>query len=308
MRYNRREFLRDGGRAIAAGTLASAVVHAADDNEKDRAKTLVDAVGVTTSSLSSQLTGRAKNGKFSLLEFPRILRDELDMRVIDLNTSSLASVDRSYLDRLRDAAGKAGCVLTNLKMNQRDLDMNHRDRSVREKALRQYKRSIDVAAHLGLKWARPLPRKEKPDMALHVASYRELCDYAAQRKIQMLVENFGWMQSDPDSVVKLVKAIGKNVAACPDTGNWNGNPLRYQGLAKTFPIAVTCDFKARALGANGQHKLYELKRCFKIGWDAGFRGPWCLEHANADTKTLFKELALLRDMLRRWTAEANKTG
>ena len=81
----------------------------------------------------------------------------------------------------------------------------------------------------------------------------------------MLVENFGWMQSDPDSAVKLVKAVGHNVAACPDSGNWNNNDIRYEGLAKTFPIAVTCDFKARKLGPNGEHPLYDLKRCFTIG-------------------------------------------
>ncbi len=32
-------------------------------------------------------------------------------------------------------------------------------------------------------------------------------------------------------------------------------------------------------------------------------GPWRLEHAHADRKMLFRELALLRDMLRRWMRE-----
>jgi hypothetical protein len=122
----------------------------------------------------------------------------------------------------------------------------------------------------------------------------------------MLVENYGWMQSDPESVVKLVKAVGHNVAACPDTGNWNNNELRYAALETTFPIAVTCDFKARQLGPAGEHRLYDLQRCFTIGWKAGFRGPWCLEHANRDRKTLFRELALLRDNLRSWMTEQRR--
>lgn len=120
----------------------------------------------------------------------------------------------------------------------------------------------------------------------------------------MLVENYGWMQGDPESVVKLVKAVGRNVAACPDTGNWNDNDIRYAALAKTFPSAVTCDFKARTLGPNGEHEAYDLRRCSEIGWTAGFRGPWCLEHANRDRRTLFRELALLRDSIREWTAAA----
>ncbi|MCH7729877.1 MAG: hypothetical protein IH991_25915 [Planctomycetes bacterium] len=137
-------------------------------------------------------------------------------------------------------------------------------------------------------------------MKIHVASYRELADYAASRDVQMLVENFGWMDSDPNSVPKLVEAIDRKVAVSPDTGNWSNNEVRYAGLAKAFPLAVTCDFKARALGPDGEHKLYDLKKCFEIGWKAGFRGPWCLEHANRDRKSLFRELALLRDMLRKW--------
>ena len=74
-----------------------------------------------------------------------------------------------------------------------------------------------------------------------------------------------------------------------------------------MPLAVTCDFKARALSPKGEHKLYDLKRCFQIGWDAGFRGPWCLEHANPKRPQLFAELTMLRDMLRRWMKQAKST-
>lgn len=285
-----------GGMAVPFGTLRA-------EETNNRVPELAGAIGIVTASAQTQLTGRAKDRNFSLLELPKILRDELDMTVIDLNTSSIpnfASVERSYLDKLRKAADNAGCVITNLKMNQPGLDMNSRDKKVREKALAEYKRSIDIASHLGCRWARPLPGKPKPDWEIHVASYRELCDYAAPRKVQLLVENYGWMQADANSVVDLVKAIGHNVAAGVDTGNWDSNELRYEGLKKSFPLAATCDFKARKLGPNGEHPLYDLRKCFDIAWASGFRGPWCLEHANPDTKTLFHELELLRSMLRKW--------
>jgi hypothetical protein len=261
-------------------------------------------VGITTSSFAGHLTAQPAKGKFTLLELPRLLRDELDMRVIDLNTSALASYEPVYLDQVRRAADDAGCILTNLKLNQPGLDMSSPDRATRERALAEYRRSIDAAGRLGLRWARPLPRKERPDMPLHVAAYRALAEYAGERKVQMLVENYGWMEDDPQSVVKLLAAVGPEVAACPDTGNWADNEVRYAGLAATFPRAVTCDFKARELGPDGQHAAYDLQRCFRIGWAAGFRGPWCLEHAHADRATLLRELGLLRDLLRRWMNEA----
>ncbi len=299
MRLNRRAFTA----SLPALVFAPALAARAEEKPGDLAH-LKRQVGVTTSSLSGHLAAKPKPGQFSLLELPRILRDELDMRVIDLNTSSLASQEPDYLDRCRAAAEKAGCVFTNLKMNQRNLNMDSADGAQRAEALREYKRSIDAAARLGCRWARPLPRAQRPDMRIHVAGYQELADYAAKRHVQMLVENFGWMQADADSVPQLIKAIGRNVAACPDTGNWDSQALRRAGLAKAFPLAVTCDFKARALGPKGEHELYDLHECFQIGWSAGFQGPWFLEHAHRDRKQLFRELALLRDMLRDWMKNA----
>jgi hypothetical protein len=299
MPFTRREFLQTSATVVVASSALFSTAIA-----KPKKNSLARQLGITTSSLSGYLAATPTKGKITALELPKILREELGMTVIDLNTSTIASTHPAYLEKLRAAADKAGCVLANLKLNQRGLDMNSPDKAVREKALATYKKSIDAAAILGLKWARPLPLKPLPDMAIHVTSYRELCDYAAKKNIQMLIENYGWMESDADSVPKLVKAIDRNVAVSPDIGNWKTNELRYAGLAKSFPLAVTCDFKARQLGPNGEHKLYDLERCFDIGGKAGFEGPWCFEHANADRKKLFAELGLLRDMLRGWMKAA----
>jgi hypothetical protein len=297
----RREFLSG---SVASASLAM-LTRQSRGNEAN--SDLAGSLGIISASASAQMGGRAKGRRFDLLELPRILHDELDMTVIDLNTMSFpsfASVTPAYLDKLRSAANDAGCVLSNLKLNQKGFDMNSSDKEIRRQAINEYKRSIDIAATLGCRWARPLPASVKPDLQIHVASYQELCDYAADRNVQMLVENFGWMQSDPNSVVDLVARIGRNVAAGPDTGNWNSSAIRYAGLKKTFPIAVTCDFKVKQMGADGSHAAYDIQRCFQIAWAAGFRGPWCFEHGNADTNDLFRELAWLRDRLRSWIRAA----
>ena len=299
MRLARRSFLAASSAAFACAAWRPAT--SADEPPRE----LTGEVGITTGSFSQQL--RMRPEKFALPELLTVIREELDMRVVDVYTPSLVSFDGAYLDRVRAAAEKAGCVLTNMKMNQPGLNLGSRDKAVREKSLAEYRRSIDAAARLGMRWARPLPAKTNADRGLLIAALRELAEYAAgrpaARKLQLLIENFGWMQADPDSVADLIKEVGANVAASPDTGNWANNTVRYDGLAKTFPLAVTCDFKARTLNADGQHREYDLKRCFDIGWDAGFRGPWCIEHGHADEKTLFRELRLLRDQLRTWIAE-----
>src|SRR5215203_1916054 len=76
-------------------------------------------LGITTGSLMRNISA----GKFKLIDLPRRMRDELGMRVIDLMTATLESLEPAYVERLRSEAENAGCVLTNLKMNQKGLEM-----------------------------------------------------------------------------------------------------------------------------------------------------------------------------------------
>jgi hypothetical protein len=263
------------------------------------APALPQELGVTTGSFMKHLSASAQPGKLRLLDLPRYMRDELDMRVIDLMTATLVSLEPKYLEQLRKAAADGGCVLTNLKMNQKGLDLATADEALRRESIAVYRRTIDAAALLGVRWVRPLPGPKAPDLKLLAQSYRELIDYAGAKGMGVLVENFGWMQGDAEAIPRIIRAVGPDLKAQPDTGNWT-EAARYDGLAKAFPFAASCDFKARELAADSTHTAYDLKRCFDLGWQAGFRGPWCFEHFHNDLAQLFREMAQLRDMLRRW--------
>lgn len=264
---------------------------------------LTGEVGITTGSFMRHLSPEARAGKLRLLDLPKRMHEELGMKVIDLMTATLASTEPAYLDRLRAAAADAGCVLTNLKMNNPGLDLASADAAVRRHAVDEYKRTMDAAAHLGVRWVRPLPGPKRPDFAHVAAAYRELMDYGASRGLTLLVENFGWMQDDPDAIPALIKAVGPGLRSQPDTRNWTDG-ARYEGLSKAFPYAASCDFKPFALEPDGSHPRYDLRRCFQIGWDAGFRGPWCLEHFHDDLAQQFREMGVLRDRLKQWMREA----
>ena len=233
------------------------------------------------------------------------MNERLEMRVIDLMTACLPTFDTSYLEQFRLEAAKHGCVITNLKMNQQGLDLGSSDETLRRRSLTIYKQTIDAAVLLGCRWVRPLPAEPAPDHRLLVDGYRELIDYAAPHGISLLIENFGWMKDDPDAIPGTIDAVGEGLDASPDTGNWT-DEVRYEGLAKAFPHAVTCDFKAFELDERGAHKRYDLRRCFDIGWEAGFRGPWCLEHFNKDLEVALHELELLRKMLHEWMRDQDQ--
>jgi hypothetical protein len=172
----RRDFLAAGAAVLTVGPRGLSAAA-----EETKSKPLAREVGVTTASVARHLSISPAAGQFTLLELPRLMREELDMRVIDLNTSTLASLEPDYLDQLRATAEKHGCLLTNLKMNYPRLDMSGPDDKVRQQALTQYKLAIDAGKRLGVRWARPLPLKERPDMPRYVAGFRELADYAGER-------------------------------------------------------------------------------------------------------------------------------
>ncbi len=288
----RRKFLFTATSAVLSGVLRGA----------ERTRDVEGEIGVTTGSFVRHLSAIAQTGKLRLLDLPRIMRDELGMKVIDLMTATLASTEPAYLGQLRTAAADAGCILTNLKMNNPGLDMASTDAGTRRHALDEYKRTIDAAALLGVRWVRPLPGRTRPDLALVADSYRELTDYAAPKGISLLIENYGWMQGDPDALPAIIKAV-PGLKAQPDTGNWT-DAARYEGLRNAFPHAVSCDFKFFELDAGGGHKRYDLRRCFDLGKSAGFRGPWCFEHFHDDLKLLLSDMLLMKSRLQEWIKEA----
>lgn len=268
---------------------------------KDDRPSLDGVIGLTTGSLSHQRTARTMD-VFSL---PKFVRDELGMRLIDLNTRWLAAYDERYIRRVNDSAEKHGCYFTNLKVNHQFGDLYHKDSNERTRAMSHARELILAANKLGARWIRfsaPKPAADGPSATL--AAHHELAKFAEQHRVQLLIENNGWMRSDAGSVARLVKIIGHNVAPQPDTGNWNDD-VRYAGIAASFPGAASCDFKVFDLDERRQHEKYDIKRCFDIACKSGFRGPWALEHWNTDTRKFAAEIRFLRDQLASWIKVAS---
>lgn len=258
-------------------------------------------VGVTTGSFMSHITFEPAAGKIRMLDLPKIMHDELDMRVIDLMSRTLESFAPAYLDKLRKAAEDNDCILTNLKCNQKGLDMASPDDETRNQAIKIYKKSIDAAHRLGCRWIRPvLGAGKSPDRNRVADACRTLIDYGAPKNVTLLIENTGWVSRDPDAIPDMIRRVGAGLAASPDTGNWPDDATRYPGLTKAYPLAATSDFKAFQLEPDGTHPKYDLEKCFQTGWDAGFRGPWCIEHFHENLPGLLAGFAAVRDKLGGW--------
>ena len=179
---SRREFL-----TIATGALTSAAivtragppVLAAPSRQDER---LAREVGITTSSIDAHVSADREDGKIDLFDLPKLMRDELGMRVIDLNTRTLGSLDSAHVERFRRTVDDAGCTILNLKLNQHDLDLGNSNAGIRDRTKQTYRRCIDAAAILGARWVRPLPSVDPPVRKHLIAGYRQLTDYATAEK------------------------------------------------------------------------------------------------------------------------------
>jgi len=265
---------------------------------------LPDFVGVNVASFVRQNRSTDPAQHIDPYDVPQVMRDELDLRIIDLVTPMLDTREPAALEKFRRRAEQAGCVITNLKVNLPALRFDSEDPATRRYGLDEYKRWIDAGAILGVRWLRPFPAAKPPRWETLVAGYEELADYAAPKGITLLVENYQWLDREPATIPRLLKALSGRVGAQPDTLNWVDNPTRLAGLAQTFPHALSCDFKVRELGPNHEHPTYDLRACFEIGRQAGFRGPWCIEHIVPEKTTQLKNLKWIAGQLRAWTAQA----
>lgn len=300
---SRRQFL--GACAVVAGGLPALARGALAQNADWSGE-----VGITTSSLFRLMTPGESDRLFGLRDLPKVVRDELGMKVIDINSGTLGTRDAAQLEAFRQAVEDAGCVVSNVKINstklgKKDLDLpiDHADTATRLKAIEGYRDWLIAANRIGARWLRPYMSEQRPVMTDLTDSLEELVEFADGLRIAIVLENGGWMQSDPEAIPRLIQALGGRIAAAPDTGSWEKS-VREEGLARAFPQAVTCDFKVGHLSPTNEHTAYDLKRCFDLGWKAGFRGPWCIEHTGDKSKDLFRELIWIRDQLKRWMAEA----
>jgi len=264
---------------------------------------LPDVIGINTVCFSRQQRATDPAQRIDPYDLPQLVRDEFDLRVLDLVSTMLNTRERGPLEKFRARAERAGCVISNLKINLPNVRYDSDDAATRRQGLDEYKRWIDAAVVLGARWVRPFPAGTKPRWETLVASFTELADYSATRGITLLVENYRWLETEPDAIPQLVMALNGRVRAQPDTFNWVDDPTRRSGLAKAFPLAVSCDFKVRDLGPHNEHPAYDLRAAFDIGHKAGFRGLWAIEHVNEDKAGLLHDLKWITRQLRDWTAE-----
>jgi sugar phosphate isomerase/epimerase len=170
-------------------------------------------------------------------------------------------------------------------------DLASSDENTRSEAIANHKLWIDAANQMGCSAVRlNLFGESDPEkwVANSILSLTDLADYAADKKIDVIVENHGRLSSNVPVLMKVINGTGKsNCGTLPDFGNFciaeEGYGSLFDGSCKEFydPYKGVSEMIVKAFGVSaksynfdeeGNETTLDYNRLLKIVKDAGYTG------------------------------------
>ncbi|MCM8570738.1 sugar phosphate isomerase/epimerase [Gramella jeungdoensis] len=203
------------------------------------------------------------------------------------------------LDSLKSKSEKFG-VKNLLLMIDVEGDLASTDPDARNQAVENHKKWVDAASFLGCHSIRvnlfgAEDREEWKNASADALA--KLSDYAANKNVNVLVENHGYFSSDADLLVEVMKKVNReNCGTLPDFGNfclkrkggkrWDAECIeeypKYEGVEKMMPYAKAVSAKSYSFDDKGQEEVIDYKKMLQIVKDAGYTGFIGVEYEGED--------------------------
>ena len=186
--------------------------------------------------------------------------------------------DQSYLRELKQRAADEGMANV-LIMVDREGQTGAPDRAARMESVERHYKWVEAAKFLGCHSIRVNAYSEgsyEEQMQRAADGLRQLCEFADDYDINVLVENHGGLSSNGQWLVGVMELVDHpRVGTLPDFGNFRiaeGEEYdRYQGVRELMPYAKAVSAKS-SIGADMKPQNTDFLRMMKIVLDAGYRG------------------------------------
>lgn len=160
----------------------------------------------------------------------------------------------------------------------------------RNQAVENHKKWVDAAAYLGAHAIRVnLFGSDEPEVWKKAATdgLQKLSAYAAEKDINVLVENHGYLSSNAKLLTEVMADVNMdNAGTLPDFGNfclkreggerWEAKCVeeypKYQGVEEMMPYAKAVSAKSYDFNEAGQETTIDYNKMLKIVKDAGYTG------------------------------------
>ncbi len=197
--------------------------------------------------------------------------------------------DKNYLDSMNTLAAKHNLKQV-LIMVDLDEDLGSLDEEERLKGVEGHYVWIDAAQYLGCHAIRVnlFGKGSREDVATaSIKSLKQLCAYAKDKNINILVENHGGLSSDAQWLTDVISQVEmENCGTLPDFGNfcvrreedakW-GKPCveeydKYQGITELMPQAKAVSAKSYDFGELGYETTIDYCKMLNIVKESGYSG------------------------------------
>lgn len=295
---NRRSFVRGtlvGSTALGLGFGLNRAALAAESGKPDAGKIGDFKISLAEWSINkalfnSKVAEKEFGRAITNLDFPKIAREEFGIDGIEFVNQFFRDKahDTAYLKDLKKRADDHGvtCVLIMIDLD-RKFDMSAKEKPVRDMAVERHKEWVDAAAALGCHSIRINTGEHysASDVAAIADSCGALTEYGDANKINIICENHGGPSSDPDALIPLMKAVGKDrFGTLPDFGNFQKNRQGrytldiYDAIARMMPYAKGVSAKSYNFSPDGKEAELDFARIMKIVTDAGYHGYVGIEY------------------------------
>jgi sugar phosphate isomerase/epimerase len=240
--------------------------------------------------------------KMTTLDFPRVAKEKYGIDCIEF-------VDQFFIDKSKNTA-----YLTDLKNRASDLGvkmglimidttgaLGSPNKQGRDASVEKTMAWVDAAKFLGCHTLRVNAYGSDDPVELRklmADSCSRLSDYAAERDINVAIENHGGLSSDPEWLVSVIKEVNKpNFGTLPDFGNFPRSVDRYDAVEMMMPFAKAVSAKAGHFNSDGLEQSTDYFRMMDIVMDHGYHGHVGIESSGRDPEGEDKAIRLTKALL-----------
>ena len=246
-------------------------------------------------NLETMFTGKKEPFKISLAQWSwhRRLRGQQEPKMDNLDFAQNAAKmgiyaveyvnqffmdkaeDTEYLREMKKCAADSG-VKSLLIMCDSEGNLGDPDSARRTQTVENHYKWVRAAKFLGCHSIRVNAYSAGTEAEQHklvADGLRRLCEYAADYKINVIIENHGGLSSNPDWLVGVIKEVNlPNCGTLPDFGNFPPAIDRYKAVEAMMPLAKAVSGKSYDFNEAGDETTIDFYRMMKIVLDAGYHG------------------------------------
>lgn len=226
-------------------------------------------------------------GKLDHLDFARTAKSEFGIDAVEYVNQFFRdkAEDKRYVGEMKKRAADAG-VRSLLIMIDGEGALGDKDEPARRQAVENHYKWVEAAKTLGCHSIRVNAASSgSHDEQLERAAdgLRRLTEFAAQREINVIVENHGGLSSNGTWLAAVIKRVGHpRCGTLPDFGNFHlgGGKWydRYQGVKEMMPFAKAVSAKSHAFDKDGNETQTDYRRMIKIVLAAEYHGYIGIEY------------------------------